>query len=122
MFKHKESLPADLTSNVIYQFNCPCCKARYIGLTQRNLTLRIAEHKGLSARTGRPISHPSSSSIRSHSEKMNHPYGNIDFKIIHKARNDIDLPILESLYIKNLTPELNNYTSSVPLYTFKPIG
>ena len=119
MFKHKETIPPNLISNIVYQFNCSSCKVRYVGLTERNLTLRIAEHKGCSARTGRPISHPSSSAIRNHSEKSHHPINTDDFKILHKARNTTDLPILESLYIKHLTPELNNYSSSAPLYTFK---
>ena len=119
LFRHKEPLPPNLISNIVYQFNCPSCKARYIGLTQRNLTLRVAEHKGLSARTGRPVSHPLSSAVRNHSVSKNHPYCISDFKIIHKARNDRDLPILESLYIKHLTPELNNYSASVTLHSFK---
>ena len=29
MFKHKESLPTLLTSNIIYEFKCPHCKMRY---------------------------------------------------------------------------------------------
>ena len=90
-----------------------------VGKTERNLTLRFAEHVGKSARTGRPISHPFNSSIRSHSEKMDHPLNNEDFKIIHRARNGLDLPILESLYIQHLTPELNSDSSSFPLHTFK---
>ena len=117
LFKHKESLPPDLIPNVIYQFDCSHCKVRYVGSTRRNLFLRVAEHKGLSARTGRPISTPSPSSIRAHSELMNHPFTIADFKILHKASNYLDLLILESLYIKQLTPELNNHTSSLSLFT-----
>ena len=119
MFKHKESLPSHLISNIIYQFNCPQCKMRYIGETQRNLHLRTAEHKGLSPRTGRPIASPSSSSIRSHSELMNHPFSCSDFKILHKAKSSFDLLLLESLYIKHLVPELNSNSSSFPLFTHK---
>ena len=116
LFKHKESLPSNIIPNIIYQFECPQCNLRYVGQSQRNLFLRTAEHRGLSARTGRPISSPSFSAIRTHSEHMNHPFSISDFKILHKARNSFDLIILESLYIKHLKPELNNY-SSLSLFT-----
>ena len=119
MFKHKEALPHHLISNIVYQFDCSQCKMRYIGETQRNLHLRTAEHQGLSPRTGRKIATPSSSSVRSHSELMNHPFSCSDFKILHKARSSFDLLILESLYIKHLTPELNSNSSSLPLFTHK---
>ena len=119
MFKHKEPLPNFLTSNIIYEYKCPHCNMRYIGKTERNLTLRFAEHSGKSARTGRPISHPFNSSIRTHSERMNHPLDKSDFNIIHKARDSQDLPILESLYILHKKPELNCDSSSYQLLTFK---
>ena len=119
MFRHKEPLPSNLISNIVYQFDCPQCKLRYIGETERNLSLRVPEHRGLSARTGRKVATPLSSSIRNHSEQLNHPFSSTDFKILHKARNRFDLLILESLYIKHLTPELNNNTTSIPLLTFK---
>ena len=119
LFKHKEPLPASFISNIAYQFDCPHCKMRYIGQTQRNLSLRVPEHRGLSARTGRPISTPFTSSIRSHAESVNHPFCSTDFKILHKARNSFDLLILEALYIKHLSPELNSNSSSFPLFTVK---
>ena len=120
LFKHKEPLPTNLISNIVYQFKCPRCNMRYIGKSERNLTLRFAEHSGKSARTGRPISHPSQSSIRNHTEKMNHPLNESAFTILHKARNSLDLPLLESLYIQHKTPELNCDSSSYSLHTFKP--
>ena len=119
MFKHKESLPTFLTSNIIYEFKCPHCNMRYLGKTERNITLRFAEHSGKSARTGRPISHPMNSSIRTHSEKMGHPFKITDFNILHKAKESSDLPLLESLYILHKKPELNSDKSSYQLQTLK---
>ena len=100
-------------------FTCLHCNMRYIGETQRNLSLRIPEHLGLSPRTGKPIGKPSHSNIRSHALQMKHPCNKGDFSILHKARNYLDLPILESLYIKHLSPELNSNLSSCTLLTFK---
>ena len=37
-FKFKDSIPVGLISNIIYEFTCSRCKARYIGETKRNLT------------------------------------------------------------------------------------
>ena len=119
LFHHKERLPTLLVPNIVYQFDCPQCKLRYVGQTQRNLFLRIAEHKGLSARTGRPISSPFTSSIRSHALEAKHDFDSSHFSILHKARNHFDLLILESLYIKHLSPQLNNTSSSFPLFTSK---
>ena len=119
LFKHKESPPSNLVSNIVYQFKCPHCNMRYVGQTQRNLTLRFAEHSGKSARTGRPISNPFNSSIRNHSELLKHSFNETDFTILHKARNSLDLPILESLYIQHTKPQLNCDSSSYPLHTFK---
>ena len=119
LFKTKDSLPLDLISNIVYQFICPHCKMGYVGETVRNLSLRFAEHKGVSARTGRAISSPPNSSIRSHSELHNHPFSLDDFSILLRSRSPLDLTTLESLYIKHLSPELNSHISSRPLYMFK---
>ena len=44
--KYKDRLPDHLCSDIVYLFECPDCKARYIGSTCRNLKIRISEHKG----------------------------------------------------------------------------
>ena len=119
MFRHKEPLPPFLTSNIVYQYNCSYCNVRYVGLTTRNLRLRAAEHAGVSPRTGTPISSPFPSSIRAHSRNTGHSINKQNFKILHRAKVGSDLPILESLYIKQLKPELNCDLSSCPLHTFK---
>ena len=118
-FRHKEKVPSHLVSNVIYMFTCLHCKMRYIGETHRNLSLRIPEHLGVSPRSGEPIGRPSHSVIREHALQLSHPCNKGDFKLLHKSRNDLDLPILESLYIKHLSPELNKNLTSFPLLTFK---
>ena len=91
----------------------------YIGETHRNLSFRIPEHLGISPRSGEPLSKPSPSPIRSHATQLQHPCNKGNFKLLHKARNPQDLSILESLYIKHLSPELNTNLSSFPLLTFK---
>ena len=118
-FRHKEQVPSHLISNIVYMFTCLHCKMRYIGETHRNLSLRVPEHLGLSPRSGEPISRPAYSVIRDHATQLNHPCNKGDFKLLDKSRNNQDLPIIESLYIKHLSPELNRNLSSFPLLTFK---
>ena len=47
-------------------FYLPSIEGKYYGETKGHIKTRIAEHNGLSARTGIPIFNPSHSNIRSH--------------------------------------------------------
>lgn len=114
-FPYKDSIPSHLINNVVYMYTCSLCKQRYIGETRRNLKLRIAEHGGVSVRTGNPISHPSFSQIRSHCQLNKHEFSEQDFKILSKVKLPSDTRILESVYIKHLKPEINNQTTSFQL-------
>ena len=118
-FRHKERLPMSLISNIIYQFTCSNCKVRYIGETVRNLSLRFAEHRGVSARTNKPISSPSHSAIRSHALESDHNFSIDDFKILASVRSPLDTKLLETLFIKHLSPELNNQDTSFELNVLK---
>jgi len=99
---------SDMCSNVVYLFTCPCCQARYVGSTSRWLRHRILEHKGKSVRTGLPLSNPSFSAIREHSQFHSHPFRNTDFSILSSHSSRLDLLISESLLIHKMNPELNN--------------
>ena len=66
LFPYKDRIPDHLQSNIIYQFDCVRCNSNvsYIGQTSCNLAKRIAEHKGLSERTGKKRKSETLSSIR----------------------------------------------------------
>ena len=119
-FQFKDALPTCLRSCVIYQFRCvhPCTSA-YVGSTMRLLGTRIAEHRGLSIRTGQPLLHPPQSSIRHHCDRYNHDLSPEKFRVIASSNNFTDLRILESLHIKNNSPDLNNTESAHPLLIVK---
>ena len=115
-FNYKDRLPSMLASSVIYEF---CCSqfgvsVSYVGSTKRRLFDRVREHAGVSIRTGKSLSSPSFSNIRQHalSCKCSISIGN--FKILASS-NPSDLHILESIYIKEMSPNLNNQSSSFPL-------
>ena len=114
-FKSKDSLPKHLISNVVYNFSCSRCNSRYVGETHRNLTLRFAEHRGVSARSGKPISSPSLSSIRQHSQLTGHEFDIDDFTILSIAKSQYDTKLLEALFVKYLEPNLNTQIASCQL-------
>ena len=110
-------LPQDLRSSVIYLFTCPQCALRYVGSTSRWLKHRTLEHRGLSFRTGLPLTTPPFSAIREHSLNKDHPYTSQDFTILGQTSDRLDLLISESLYIEKMRPQLNNTLSAFPLLT-----
>ena len=116
LFKFKDALPKNLCSSVVYKYCCPqACGSVYIGSTIRTLHTRVCEHRGISNRTGNPLSYPSQSSPRAHSGRCSGDVTSSDFSIIGGHKNLVDLRILESLYILKLKPNLNETVSAFPL-------
>ena len=111
-FKFKDSIPVGLISNIIYEFTCSSCKARYIGETKRNLTHRISEHRG----TRKQLGNPSFSAVRTHLHSHDHPFTGEGFNILHKAYAHTDIRTLEDIYKKHMKPEINNQHSSAQLH------
>ena len=95
-------------SSTIYSYVCTHCDAQYVGSMARTLFVRSSEHSGKSHRTGLPVSCPKHSAIRSHTEQVcNAAVSNAAFSIVDSASNDLDLRILESIYIHDRKPILN---------------
>ena len=65
-FKFKDKMPDSIQSSVIYNFTCNRCNAVYIGKTSRYLSTRIAEHMGISFRTGLTLTSQPFSQISNH--------------------------------------------------------
>ena len=114
-FPYKDRLPLVNQSSLIYKFSCASCDASYVGMTSRSLSARIAEHNGVSLRTGVPLLAPPHSSIRDHTEKCPCDINVENFKIIKKSNSDFSLKILESLFIFTSKPKLNAMNASYPL-------
>ena len=88
------------------------CANSYVEETSRNLRLRVAEHKVVSARTGYQITNSSFSSIRPHYIDLQHELNEDNLKVLIKANYPSDTKILKALIIHKLKPELNNQTTS----------
>ena len=81
-FKYKDRTPDCVRSCVVYLFTCGQCNSTYCGETTRHFHTRTAEHRMVSARTGRHLSSLPYSSIFNHSIEQNHPINSNDFKVI----------------------------------------
>ena len=116
-FQYKDRLNYLMTSNVVYKYSCPKCDfGTYIGSTKRVLKVRVDSHKGVSHRTGNKLTNPEFSNIRDHTKKCKSQICTTDFSIVGQVSNNYDLPILESLMIKQLVPSLNAQASATHLY------
>ena len=116
---NKDPVPVSLQSHVIYQFECPGCKAKYIGKTNKCLELRLNEHSDF--RTSAVGKHLYECEYFHHIVKLFNisVYSNLEpsfietwyhissaisrnTRIIDKNNNCTQLCFLESLYIKRL--------------------
>ena len=120
IFSLKDRTPDGMRYNVVYQYTCSCDQ-RYIGSTAVNLYVRIAQHMGVSPRTGIPSRSPVSSAIRDHYMKCKSDFDAENFKILDSASDATQLRILESMYIVENNPEMNDTTSAAPFILTKTI-
>ena len=111
-FKFKDRVPTSLQSNLVYRYTCPQCNACYVGETSRHLRTRIAEHRGLSSRTLRPVVN-TNSRIFDHYLKTGHDVCENSFEKV--VTSDFHLKTVESIAIKKINPNLNTQNSSIPL-------
>ncbi|XP_066913586.1 uncharacterized protein [Clytia hemisphaerica] len=83
-------------SGVVYQILCPCCKACYVGQTNRHTLQRIKEHQRSSSPVGR------------HLQACNTTITMDDVTILAQTNKSEDyLMTLEALFINELKPTLN---------------
>ena len=56
LFSFKDKCPTSLLLGVMYSYQCPNCRLRYIGCTRRYWETCLQEHCHVSALTGKPLS------------------------------------------------------------------
>ena len=113
-FHYKDRVPSNVSSNVIYMYGCPECGDTYIGETTRHLYTRVAEHRGVSPRTGLPARNPNSN-IYKHFLDTGHRINQNSFKVIFSQQNS-NLKLIESILIHQKKPKLNANQYSTPLH------
>ena len=92
-----------LLSNIVYQYKCRQCDSTYVGESIRHFATRIAEHKGVSVRTGLRLSNPGHSNIREHSVDNQHAFSDENFKVL-RVSNRHDIKLCESIFLHKLEP------------------
>ena len=116
-FHFKDQIPKDLTSGVVYKFQCGLCNESYYGECIRHLNVRIGEHIGISPLTRKQVK-PKSSSVADHLLLCNHSASYDDFSILTRDNSKFLLELKESLLILRDKPSLNRNITSAPLYLF----
>ena len=64
-FRFKDRILKELTSGVVYKFQCALCNESYYGEYVRHLNVRIGEHIGLSPLTKKKVK-PKGSAVSDH--------------------------------------------------------
>ena len=90
-------------SDIVYKFKCGGCNATYYGRTKRYFNVRICEHLGVSALTGKRVKGDNDSAIKGHHLFCKHSSGFDDFSILASNNNDFKVTSMESLLIKRDT-------------------
>ena len=70
-FHLKDCIPKELTSGVVYKFQCGLCNESYYGECVRHLNVRIGEHIGISLLTKKKVK-PKGSAVSHHLLLCNH--------------------------------------------------
>ena len=115
-FKRCDQPDMLVRSNTIYKYVCHCCQQCYIGSSQLQMFRRVAQHKGVSFRTNRPLTKPDFSSIREHCNDKDHIFKIDNFSILDSCYSKIDLKLLESIHIHIEKPSLNKNKLATPLH------
>ena len=80
-FHFKDQIPKDLTSGVVYKFQCGLCNESYYGECMRHLNVRIGEDIGISPLTRKQVK-AKNSSVADHLLLCNHSTSYNDFSIL----------------------------------------
>ena len=114
---HFKDISKDLTSDVIYKFQCGLCNDSYYAECVKHLNVRIGEHIGISPLTKKQVK-PKDSSIADHLPFWNHSAFYDDFSILTSENKKVSLELKKSLLIMRDKLSLNRIITSASLYLF----
>ena len=103
-FTFKDKIPVFLRSGIVYKFKCSGCNATYYVKTQRHLKVRICEHLGDSALTGKRVKGDKHSAIKEYHLFCNYSSGFDNFSILANNNNYFKVTLMESLLINRPHP------------------
>ena len=117
-FTFKDKIPIFLRSGIVYKFKCGGCNATYYGKTKTRFKVRMCQHLGVSALTGKRVKGDDDSAVKEHHLFCNHTSGFDDFFILASNNNYFKVTLMESLLINRDHPLLNKNRHSPPLKLF----
>ena len=82
-FRFKDRIPKELTSGVVYKFQCGFCNESYYGECVSHLNVRIGEHIGISPLTKNKVK-PKGSAVSNHLLLFNHSPSFENFRVLTK--------------------------------------
>ena len=119
-FRFKDRIPKELTSGVVYKFQCGLCNESYYGGCVRHLNVRIGEHIGISPLTKKEDK-PKVSAVSDHLLFCNHFPSFKMFRVLTRKNKKFLLKLKESLLIMRDKPSLNRNIRIAPLYLFDTV-
>ena len=103
LFSFKDKISLFLRSNMVYKFKCGRCNTTYYGKTERHLKVRMGEHLGISALTGKKVKPDRESAIHEHLLFCNHLPDFEDFSILAQNYKHFKTTLMERLLISGMT-------------------
>ena len=94
----KDRIPKDLTSGVVYKFQCRFCNESYYGEYVRHMNVRIGEYIGISQLT-KTQTKLKNSPVADDLLFCNHSASYDDFSILMRDNKNILLELKESLLL-----------------------
>ena len=92
----KDKIPSFLHSGIVYKFQCGSCNATYYGKSKRHFKVRMCEHLGISALTGKRVKGDDDSAIKGHLSLCSHTSVFEDFSILATNSNDFKVTLMEN--------------------------
>ena len=117
-FRFKDRIPKELTSGIVYKFQCGLCNESYYGECVRLLNVRIGEHIEIWPLTKKKVK-PTGSAVSDHLLLCNHSPSFENFSVLIKENKKLLLELEESLLIMRDKPSLNRSVRSAPTYPTK---
>ena len=119
-FRFKDRILKELTSGVVYKFQCGLYNESYYGECMRHRNVRIGEHIGISSLTRKKVK-PKGSAVSDHLLLCNHSTSFEDFSVLTTENKKFLLELKESLLIMRDKPSLSRNIRSALLYLFDKV-
>ena len=121
-YTSKDKIPLFLRSGIVYKFQCGGCIATYYGKTKWHFKVKMYEHMGIFAVTGKRVDGEDDSAIKEHLLFCNHAPDFEDFWILATNSNDFNVMLMESVLNNRDHPPLNKNKQYLPLERFDSSG